>query len=70
MPQSLRSLFFQLRVTAGERRRWRAAAKRNRMTVSAWLVQLANTAAPPPPPRVPPVIGGDQLELRLGKKGK
>lgn len=39
----------RLRVTPAAKRRWRAAAKRERRTLSDWLARLADAAVTPPP---------------------
>ncbi len=40
-----------LRVLEEERERWKAAAARSGMTLSAWLRKLANDAAPKSKPK-------------------
>jgi hypothetical protein len=40
----------RLRVTPADKRRWQAAAKRERRTLSDWLERIVDAALTPPPP--------------------
>jgi hypothetical protein len=50
----------------GELRSWKAAARRDGVTLTDWLRKILNLAAVPPPPPVLPTISGDQIDLPLG----
>jgi hypothetical protein len=51
-----------IRLPPKELRAWKAAARRERETLTEWMRAKLNLAAVPPPP-VPPVVSGDQLQL-------
>jgi hypothetical protein len=63
-----RSTDFHLRISPGELRAWRRAARAADEPVSQWVRKICNLSAVPSPPPVPPVVSGDQVELPF-KKG-